>query len=190
MPRSSLAARQTEAPTDPQLLQRVAVGELGALGVLYDRHHAAVHQFVARATRNAPETDDITQETFLTLSSIAGRFDGRASARPLLVGIAARLVRQRRRSVARLLRSLAVLASAGAPPLVRTPEEMASVTEQMQRFERALSRLSEEKRLVVLLVDREGLTGEEAARVLDAPLNTVWTRLHYARAELRKALAR
>jgi RNA polymerase sigma-70 factor (ECF subfamily) len=59
----------------------------------------------------------------------------------------------------------------------------------MARFEAALARLTEEKRLVVLLVDREGVTGEEAARILGAPLNTIWTRLHYARAELRKALA-
>jgi RNA polymerase sigma-70 factor (ECF subfamily) len=190
MPRSlTLARRQPEA-TDAQLLDRVASGELEALGALYDRHHHAVRQFVGRATGEGHDADDITQEAFLALSGIAERFDGRASARPLLVGIAAKLVHQRRRGVARLVMVLASFATSGIERHVRTPEEAASTTQEMVRFERALARLSDEKRLAVLLVDGEGLKGEEAARALGVPLNTVWTRLHYARKELRDALGR
>ena len=40
-----------------------------------------------------------------------------------------------------------------------------------------------------LLVEREGLSGEEVARALDIPVNTVWTRLHHARNDLRRALS-
>jgi RNA polymerase sigma-70 factor (ECF subfamily) len=189
MPRPLLARRHPEA-TDAQLLERVAQGELDALGALYDRHHVAVRQFVGRATSEGHEADDITQEAFLALSGIADRFDGRASARPLLVGIAAKLVHQRRRGVARLVNVLATFASAGLERPIQTPEEAASATEEMVRFERALARLSEEKRIAILLVDGEGLKGEEAAKALGVPLNTVWTRLHYARKELREALGR
>lgn len=59
----------------------------------------------------------------------------------------------------------------------------------MRRFDAALARLPEEKRLVVLLIEGEGLSGDEVARILDIPAGTVWTRLHYAREELRRALA-
>ncbi len=69
-----------------------------------------------------------------------------------------------------------------------TPEGTASLTEEMRRFGDALGRLTEEKRVVVLMVDAEGFTGEEVARALDIPLGTVWTRLHYAREELRRVL--
>jgi RNA polymerase sigma-70 factor (ECF subfamily) len=155
--------------------------------MLYDRHHESVRQFVRRVTAGDADADDIVHEAFLTLATIAGRYDGRPSARPLLLGIAAQLVRQHRRGMARFLQVLASFASAGMRP-VRTPEDAASATEEMDRFEQALARLPEEKRLVVLLVEREGLSGEEVAKALDIPLNTVWTRLHYARAELRKAL--
>ena len=72
---------------------------------------------------------------------------------------------------------------------MRTPEDAASTTEEMRRFDDALGRLTEEKRLVFLLVEREGLSGEDVARALDIPVNTVWTRLHHARNGLRKALA-
>jgi DNA-directed RNA polymerase specialized sigma24 family protein len=38
-------------------------------------------------------------------------------------------------------------------------------------------------------VTLEGMSGEEAARVLRIPVKTVWTRLHHARLELRAALS-
>jgi RNA polymerase sigma-70 factor (ECF subfamily) len=168
---------------------QVRAGNLGPLGILYDRHHAHVRQFVRRATAGDADVDDIVHEAFLTLAAVAGRYDGRASARPFLIGIAAQLVRQHRRGVARLLQVLASFASSSGERSARTPEDAASATEEMHRFEQALARLPEEKRLVVLLIEREGLSGDEVANALGIPLNTVWTRLHYARAELRRALS-
>jgi RNA polymerase sigma-70 factor (ECF subfamily) len=174
--------------TDAELLRRVSEGDLGPLGVLYDRHRDSVFHFVRRATAGGADADDLTHETFLTLATIADRYDGRASARPLLLGIAAQLVRQHRRGVARFVQVLSSFAGAIRDRSSRTPEDAAVVTEDLTRFEQALARLPEEKRLVLLLIEREGLSGEEVATALKVPLNTVWTRLHYARAELRLAL--
>jgi RNA polymerase sigma-70 factor (ECF subfamily) len=173
---------------DDRLMARVGEGDLSALGVLYDRHHQGVRAFVLRATGGAADADDVTQEAFLTLSRIADRYDGRSSARPLLLGIAARLIHRRKRGLARWARALAGVASLVAPA-APTPEDAASASEEMRRFDAALATLSEDKRITLLLVEREGLTGPEVARILDVPVNTVWTRLHYARAELRRALA-
>ena len=148
-----------------------------------------MQSFVVRATAGAAHADNLVHEAFLMLARIAGRYDGRASARPLLLGIAAQLIREHRRRNARwgeVLRSFALASGGRSAP---TPEATASVSEEMRRFDAALAKLSEEKRLVVLLVEAEGLSGEEAARALGIPLNTVWTRLHYAREELRRALA-
>ena len=172
---------------DEGLMRRVGEGDLSALGALYDRHHEGVRAFVRRATGGAADADDVTQEAFLTLARVADWYDGRASARPLLLGIAARLVHRRRRGLARWARALAGVASAAAPR-EPTPEDAASASEEMRRFDAALAALSDDKRLTLLLVEREGLTGPEVARILDVPVNTVWTRLHYARAELRRAL--
>ncbi len=52
----------------------------------------------------------------------------------------------------------------------------------------AISRLSEAKRAVLLLVEVEGLSSEATADALQIPLGTVWRRLHQARAELRREL--
>jgi RNA polymerase sigma-70 factor (ECF subfamily) len=184
--------RREVEESDADLVRRVAAGDLSPLGVLYDRHHEGVRQFVARATSGVgggADAEDIAHETFLTLAKIAGKYDGRASARPFLLGIAAQLVRRRRRGLSRWAQALSSFANTIAEARVRTPEDAASTTEEIQRFDDALARLTEEKRIVFLLVEREGLSGEEVARALAIPVNTVWTRLHHARADLRKALA-
>src|SRR5690606_6417739 len=56
---------QTEALSDAELLARLAAGQLGALGDLYDRYHVPVRTFVARATGDAHDVDDIVHATFL-----------------------------------------------------------------------------------------------------------------------------
>src|SRR5262249_55251561 len=134
------------------------------------------------------DADDVVHDTFLKASRAAASYDGRACARPFLVGIAARVVRQRRRVWVRWTVVLESFGSTQTSPGPRTPEDLAETAQTAARLERALSRLSEEKRLVLLLFEREGLSGDEVARALDIPVGTVWTRLYHARADLRRAL--
>jgi RNA polymerase sigma-70 factor (ECF subfamily) len=54
----------------------------------------------------------------------------------------------------------------------------------------ALERLSEPKRIVLLLAETEGLSSDDIAAALHIPVGTVWTRLHHARRDLRRLLGR
>jgi len=63
--------------------------------------------------------------------------------------------------------------------------------EQWQRFERldaALSQLSDEHRIIVLLHDTEGYKLDEIHVLMNVPVGTVKSRLHRARARLREIL--
>lgn len=174
--------------TDAELMLALAGGELGPLGELYDRYHDDVLQFVRRACSHSGDVDDVVHDTFLALSRSAASYDGRPCARPFLIGIAAQLVRRRRRVWARWSEVLESFVSTQTDRVTRTPEDLAETAQKTERVERALGRLTEEKRLVLLLFEREGLSGEEVARALDIPVGTVWTRLYHARGEMRRAL--
>lgn len=178
------------AETDAELMQRLAAGDLAALGTLYDRYHEDVRRFVLRATGHPADSADITHEVFLTLSRAATTYDGRASARPFLLGVAAQLVKRRGSAISRVRRALGSLASTLAHGSARSPEEALVHAHDFADFEAALARLSEEKRIAFLLVEGEGLSGEEVAQALQIPVKTVWTRLHYARADLRAAISK
>lgn len=177
-------AARTAALTDPELFARLAAGQLGALGDLYDRYHAPVRTFLARATRDADDVDDLVHATFLEAAKSAERYDGRDNARPWLIGIAAQLLRRRHRSVARLVSVLASLKDT----LHQFTDPRPSLQSRTD-LERALARLSEPKRTALLMAEVEGLTAPEIAAALAIPVGTVWTRLHAARKELRELLA-
>lgn len=172
--------------TDGELLARIAAGELAALGALYDRHRAVVHRFVARAIYDHGDTDDVLHDVFLTVARIAARYDGRASARPWLIGIAARLVQRRARSLGRIPRLLARFAL--GQPRTFDPIVALETRDMLDAIAPAIARMSTAKRTVLLMTELEGMSGPEIARALDIPTGTVWRRLHDARRDVLAAL--
>jgi RNA polymerase sigma factor (sigma-70 family) len=177
-------ALERDAPaSDAELMQELATGQLGPLGELYDRYQAPLRSFIARATRDGQDVDDLLHATFLSAARCASRYDGRASCRPWLIGIAAQLLRRRRRAVGRFVAVLTALKGTLQPP-----SDPRRALQARTDVERALGGLSEAKRLTLLMAEVEGLTCEEIAQALEIPIGTVWTRLHAARRELRRAL--
>ncbi len=69
-----------------------------------------------------------------------------------------------------------------------TPEQQAGAAEQRNRLNAALAKLSEEQRMVVLLHDTEGYTLSEIETLTAAPIGTLKSRLHRARARLADLL--
>jgi RNA polymerase sigma-70 factor (ECF subfamily) len=178
-PRLRLIHETAEAPSDGALLSRVADGDLGALGRLYDSYAAMLLRF-ARRLGAGEESEDVVQNVFLRLVRLAAQFDPSAtSARPWLFAITVRVVQERRRALRRLSAAMKALSQHSQPPSVPASKPAAS------DLERCLARLSLPKRSVMLLAEVEGFSCPEIAAMLDIPIGTVWTRLHHARRELR-----
>jgi len=173
---------------DPELLSMVSRGDVSALGALYDRHDQALRRVILRLGVTRTDADDLVQETFLEVARCAEKYDGRADARPWLIGLSLNVVRRHRRSLRILLRNFVAWASEPAPATV-TPEEDAEGASAARRARAALDALSPKKREVFTLVVLEGLPGEQVAALLQIPVATVWTRLHHARRELRAAIS-
>ncbi len=188
-PSRDLSPRRRADEVEVALMKRLAAGDLAALGELYDRHGEDVRRFAFRVAGRLDVAEDLTHDAFLTLAQVAHRYDGEHPVRSFAIGIAARLLRRRGRRLAQRLKHLVRLRDSAPRELARTPEDDASSHEDLDRFRAALARLPEAKRLVLLMADVEGLSGKQIAVALDIPIGTVWTRLHYARAELRKVLA-
>jgi RNA polymerase sigma-70 factor (ECF subfamily) len=68
------------------------------------------------------------------------------------------------------------------------PDEDVARLERMRAFRRLIDRLAEKKRTVFLLHELEGMAPADIAKIVDAPVLTVRTRLFYARRELAEML--
>ena len=173
--------------TDRDCLARIARGDLGALGDLYDRHAGSVHRFVARATCGASDAPDIVQDTFVSVITAAPRYDDRLACRPWLFGIAANHLLHRRRATARLRRFLERLVL--APTAVDDGVRRLESRDAMDLTAHALSTLAPHLRVALIMTEIEGMSGEEASAALGIPAGTVWRHVHEARAGLRRAFA-
>ena len=60
----------------------------------------------------------------------------------------------------------------------------------LRDLDRALARISEEQRQVILLIGLEGTSYEEAATILDVPVGTIRSRVFRGRESLRKLMER
>ncbi len=190
-PPAAPPARVSVVPTDgAALMARTAAGDASALGVLFDRYHADVYRVLARLRGSTVDIDDLVQTTFIALPSAARNYDPAHSPLGFILGVAIFHARRERRRVFRRLSLWRANAHALEPdaPAV-DPERLASAREDLAAFSHALRRLPPAQREAVILVEIEGLPGDDAARSLGIPVNTLWTRLHYARAALREALA-
>ncbi|HEY8039358.1 MAG TPA: RNA polymerase sigma factor [Polyangiaceae bacterium] len=189
---SSPRARPSSArePGDADLLRDVAAGDLGALGELYDRYARDVWRAVRRTLDDGADVEDVVHTMFLKLPQIASSYDGRASCRGWLCGIAVRVAMRHRRGVGRFRRMLGAFAGTLSGRATGDPERRAADSEELAVLERALAALTEKKRAVFVLVELEGLTAEDAARALEIPAATARTRLFHARRELQEAMER
>lgn len=148
---------------------------------LYDAHFDFVYRVARRLGTPAAEAEDVVHDVFEVVFKRLDQFEeGRLTT--WMYRITANVVsdRHRRRRVRRAFEDLKVWIGATAPEL---PDRTAERKSAESAVERVLERMSPKKREVFALFELEGLSGEAIAERLACPVNTVWTRLHHARAE-------
>lgn len=149
-------------------------------------------------TRNRADAEDLVQETFLKAYSHFDRFEEGTNIRAWLFRILTNTYISHYRKVKREPQRASTetvedwqLAEAASHDGVglRSAEVEALAGMPAERIGRAFDALSEEQRVVVVLADVESLSYREIAQTLDIPIGTVMSRLHRARAALRRSLA-
>jgi RNA polymerase sigma-70 factor (ECF subfamily) len=145
-----------------------------------------IHRQLRRLGVREPDLEDVTQEVLVALHRRWNDYDAARPLRSWLFGFVFRLASEyRRRAVHR--RETAAL----DPDLVDgAPDAVAQLEAASRRalLLAALDRLDLDKRAILTLVDLEELSVPEAVAVLEIPLNTGYSRLRAARAELAEGV--
>lgn len=185
----------TPEPDEP-FVARAKTGDLDAFDALVRRNQDRIHNLLLRLTGNAADAEDLTQETFLSAFRALAGFDGQSRFSTWLYAIAANAARShgRRRAVAgRVVPFSRDARGPGAadppaadPPVGATLERR----EAIERLQALLNELEPTLREAIVLRDVEGLDYARIARIQEAPLGTVKTRIHRARQALREKMAR
>lgn len=177
----------TDQRDDVALVRAAADGDSTAVRALYDRH---APWLMARLTRRCNDREvvlDVVQDTFLAAWREADKWRGDGEVAAWLWGIAFRRMvsRLRRRKDVLLLPDWETSAAERAVPAA---EDQVLLGVEYGDLAGALRRLSPEFRSVVQAVVLDGLTAREAGRLLGVRENTVRTRLHRAKTQLRQSI--
>lgn len=181
---------------ETRLIRAGQKGDPQAVETLFRRYHRPLFQTALRVLGNAEDAEDALQEGMLSAYRNLKRFEGRSQFSTWLTRIVINAALMRRRSKkARPAVSLDEVASEGELPLAErfaddspNPEQLYAGTELGDRMNKKLAEISPLLRTAFWLREIEGLTAEEAARVLGVSRNTLKARLWRARQELAARL--
>ncbi|HYN87865.1 MAG TPA: RNA polymerase sigma factor [Ardenticatenaceae bacterium] len=172
---------------DFDLVRAMAAGDSQALESLYARHGPGLLTYLVAQLGQRAVAEEVLQDVMLAAWNGAAHFRGDSQVRTWLLSIARhRAANARRRR------------TPGRAPLdeetlvAGDPHPSTSLEQQEKRgsIRRALTQLSEEQRETLELVFFHELSGDEVALVTGVALGTVKSRLHRAKAALRKLLER
>jgi RNA polymerase sigma-70 factor, ECF subfamily len=165
-------------------------GDSVAFTKLYERTRDLAWKALYSVVGASPELEDLLQESYLQLLKSLKGFRGDSKVTTFLhrvcVNTALMHLRSRRRRPEDPVEEMPV--SEAGPD--SDPARAAEVAEAVKLTRDALAKMSEEKAAVVAYHDLLGLGPEEISQLVDAPVNTVRSRLNRGRQEFTELVAK
>ncbi len=164
------------------LILRCQIGDKDALAELIERYQAPLRYFINRLSANPETTEDIFQDTWLTVIRRIHSLKKTDAFSTWLYRIARNKVYQqfrRKRKLSELNENIAV---------PNDTENDVFSTEDAAKIHRCLKELSPEYREVLMLRFLEQMSYEQISQVINRSLGTVKSRIHYAKLALKKEM--
>ena len=172
-----LASAASDVDASHDLLDRCVAGSAAAWRGLHQRYHGTALSVLRRMGVPSSQLEDSCQEVFVDVFRYLPRFRREADFRTWLYRICLSRARVARRR-ARLWSLFSQWSPRVGLELTEQPIDEGQASRQLAR---AIERLSEAERVVFVLFELEGLSGQEIAEVIERPQATVFRRLHDAR---------
>jgi RNA polymerase sigma factor CnrH len=181
-------------PQDSELAASAVAGDERAFSWLMQRHKDALYRFIRRYTGDADEAYDLLQESFTAAWAALKRYDQARSFPAWLRRIALNKCRDwsRRRAVRRWLTRNEGLDSWTGQNLASdepSPEAATADKEQLTRLDRAIANLPAGLKEPLILTAVEGLSQDEAGKILGLSAKAVEVRVYRARKALSSTLS-
>jgi RNA polymerase sigma factor (sigma-70 family) len=172
--------------TDEALLAKARNGDEAAFGRLYERYRGPLYAFAYRLAGSVPVAEDLLHDSILGIVRPDSRFDAaRGPLRGYLYAAVRNLARKQYRDHLREEDDAEIAEAVGEG----TPLLDLMSAETSRQVQAAISALPDLQREALVLFEYEEMSLDEIARMVEADVGTVKSRLHRARERLRRALS-
>jgi RNA polymerase sigma-70 factor (ECF subfamily) len=174
--------------SDEALLQRIRAGELAAFDLLYDKHATRLFAYLRAMLGDRSDAEEVLHDAFLAaLRDQNAVFDRDGAFRSWLYRVARNHALNRKRATGRRARSVAEAAAEApsgsgdrADEALEARELDSALSDAVGRLPAALGELWH--------LRTSGLSYEQMASVVDAPVGTIKSRMHQMVSVLREEL--
>jgi len=157
---------------------------------IHDAHAHFVWLSLQRLGVQTADLDDVAQEVFMVVHRRLESFDRTGRITTWLFAICLRVAANYRRRWRSSHEVPAGDSNDDRPAALVAPDALLARREERHVAEWALGRLDVEKRATFVMFEVESLSCEEIAKIMNVPIGTVYSRLHAARRQLEKVIAR
>lgn len=167
--------------SDEALMLRYCEGDLSAFQELYGRHSRGLYRFLSWRSPRRDWVDEIAQDSWFSLHQARAGYTPQATFRTFLYQIARnRLIDLLRQPQATEVELTAPVMDASA-----APDAAMESRQQNSALHAAIHALPAEQKEALILQQFSGMSLEEIAQLVAAPVETVKSRLRYAMKKLR-----
>jgi len=174
------------ADDESALLSRVATEDMEAFETLYRLYHPRLQRFVGGMTKQSALVEEILDDTMMVVWRKACTFDHSAKVSTWILAIA---YRQSLKALKRLGDAIDADVGGAMDVVSIGPDDELQHQTLRKHLDDALGTLSAEQRAVMELTYYFGYGCREIARIMECPVDTVKTRMFYARRKLKAWLA-
>jgi len=173
--------------SDSELVDKATNGDRRALDTLVERYSPRVNRLASQLMGDLEEARDAAQESLVKVCTRLKQFRGEAQFATWLHRLVVNTCRDRM-AFQRVRRAEPLELDEQVASDDVDPSNLAVLTDLRRDLADALSRLSRDQRIAVVLRDSFGLSYKEISRVARMPVGTAKCYVHRARARLRTLL--
>ncbi len=178
-------------PPDEILIQKAKSGDRKAFEALYQKYKRPILNFAYRLIGNKETAEEITQETFVRVYLNLARFDPRGKVSSWIYTIAGNLAKNELRDKKYFHDISLDKVIFGDDKKIRLrdvvlegkdkPDKVLEDKELQDQIQKVIDAIPARYREVLVLCDVQGLSYEEAARIVGCSVGTIASRLSRAR---------
>lgn len=173
---------------DLALLERVNAGDRDAFRTLHQRYYHRLLRFVYRVTGRLDLAQETVNDVMLTVWKSGRAFGRRSAVSTWIMGIAYNRARKAAAQSRRWHDRFKTPNGDDEFEPLDTAEAPTADSDLQDLLDHGLKRLSPDHRAVVELTYYYGYSYEDIAAIVNCPVNTVKTRMFYARAKLKELI--
>lgn len=179
---------------DEEIVKRVKSGDIDAFEELIAKYEKRVFSLIYNMLKNDNDIEDIAQEVFVKVYRNIDKFHGNSSLYTWIYRITTNLCLdyiKKQKSVIYIDEKLQLddgEVELQLPSEEKLQDELYEEKELKQKLEKAIAKLQDKQRIMIVLRDIKGLSYEEISEILEMKLGTVKSQINRARLKLKEIL--